>query len=72
MKDWREKLDAFLRFNGREVLDDPGKVSMEIARTLAEDEYGKFRLNRLHAEAEAGNEKDDGFEAAGRKIEEKD
>ncbi len=72
MKDWREKLDAFLRFNGREVLDDPGKVSMEIARTLAEDEYEKFRLNRLYAEAEAGNEKDDGFEAARRKIEEKD
>lgn len=53
MKDWREKLDAFLRFNGREVLDNPGKVSMEIARALAEKEYETFRLRRLQEEAEA-------------------
>lgn len=72
MKDWREKLDAFLRFNGREVLDNPGKVSMEIAQALAEDEYEKFRLNRLCEEAEAENEKDDGFETAVKEIEEKD
>ena len=33
--DWRDKLDAFLKFNERKVLYDTGKVSMEIAQKLA-------------------------------------
>lgn len=44
MLEWKEKLDAFLRFNGREVLDRPGEVSAEIAKKLAETEYQKFRV----------------------------
>jgi len=59
MADWRAKLDAFLQFNGREVLDNPGKVSQEIAQRLAEDEYEKFRSRRLQAEAEAPDEEFD-------------
>lgn len=43
MKDWKEKLDAFLQFNDYEILDNPGKISMEAAKKLAEDEYEKFR-----------------------------
>ena len=31
MKDWVEKLDAFLQFNNREILKDAGKVSKAIA-----------------------------------------
>ncbi len=31
MRDWKEKLDAFLRFNEQEILDDKGTVSMEVA-----------------------------------------
>lgn len=31
MKDWKEKLDAFLQFNGREVLDNAGTVSKKVA-----------------------------------------
>lgn len=50
MKDWREKLDAFLKFNERQVLGHPGKVSMEVAKKLALDEYGKFERRRLAAE----------------------
>jgi len=42
MRDWVEKLDAFLQFNKRDVLDNPGKVSSEVARTLALKEYDKF------------------------------
>jgi len=44
MKDWTTKLDAFLKFNERDILDSPGKVSAEIARVFAESEYEKFRV----------------------------
>lgn len=51
MHHWREKLDAFLRFNEREILDSAGKVSMEVAKTLAMEEYEKLRERRLAEEA---------------------
>ncbi len=51
MRDWREKLDAFLRFNDREVLKDPGKVSMEVAQTLALEQFEKYDRARLEREA---------------------
>ncbi|AFV97817.1 MULTISPECIES: virulence RhuM family protein [unclassified Sulfuricurvum] len=44
MKDWVAKLDAFLQFNEKEVLDHKGKISHEIAIALALDEYEKFRV----------------------------
>ena len=44
MKDWISKLDAFLRFNEKEILDNPGKVSSEIARAFAESEFEKYRI----------------------------
>lgn len=44
MSDWAEKLDTFLAFNEYEVLTDAGKVSAEVARTLAEAEYEKYRV----------------------------
>ncbi len=43
MSDWAEKLDAFLQFNEQDILQDKGKVSHEIAITLAEKEYEEFR-----------------------------
>lgn len=43
MKDWIEKLDAFLQFNDYEVLQDAGKVSAKVAKALADKEYEKFR-----------------------------
>lgn len=52
MKDWKEKLDAFLKFNGREVLDNPGKVSAEVAKKLATAEYEKFSACRLVQEVD--------------------
>jgi hypothetical protein len=42
MQDWVDKLDAFLKFNEREILQDAGKISHEVAVTLAEEEYQKF------------------------------
>jgi len=44
MKDWVKKLDAFLRFNERDILDNSGKVSAEIAKTFAETEFEKYSV----------------------------
>jgi len=44
MEDWADKLNAFLRFNEREILDHPGKVTQEIAKAFAESEYEKYRI----------------------------
>ncbi len=44
MRDWSEKLDAFLKFNEQDILHDKGKVSHEVAIVLAEKEYEIFRV----------------------------
>ncbi len=44
MEDWSKKLDAFLKFNERDALDNPGKVSAEIAKSFAESEWEKYRI----------------------------
>ncbi|MDO8539960.1 MAG: virulence RhuM family protein [Opitutaceae bacterium] len=44
MADWAKKLDAFLQFNERDLLDHPGKVTAEIARAFAESEFEKYRI----------------------------
>ena len=44
MKDWVHKLNAFLRFNERELLDHPGRVSREVAKAFAESEFEKYRI----------------------------
>ena len=51
MRDWREKLDGFLQFNERDVLKNAGRISAEIAKQLALDEYEKFERKRLTEEA---------------------
>jgi hypothetical protein len=44
MKDWAEKLNAFLQFNQRDVLENPGQVSAEIAKAFAESQFEKYRI----------------------------
>ena len=46
MKDWTQKLNAFLKFNGREILYDAGKISHEVAKELAYREYDKFKVKQ--------------------------
>jgi hypothetical protein len=46
MKDWIQKLDAFLQFNEVDILQHKGNVSHEIAVTLAEKEFEKFSINQ--------------------------
>ncbi len=56
LKDWSEKLDAFLNFNDRQVLVGAGKVSHKHALAHAQSEYEQFAAQRrqaLEAEGEA-------------------
>lgn len=47
MSDWIDKLNAFLQFNDREILENAGKVSKAVADQLAIQEYEKFNQNRI-------------------------
>jgi hypothetical protein len=56
LKDWAEKLDAFLSFNDRDVLEGAGRISKEQADAKAAAEYERFAQQRrqlLEAEGEA-------------------
>lgn len=44
MEDWIKKLDAFLQFNERKVLDNLGKVSAEVSKSFSESEWEKYRI----------------------------
>ena len=68
MIEWKEKLDNFLKFNEREILEDSGKVSMEVAHHLALEEYEKFSQRRL---AEDTTVSDTDFDTISKKIEQK-
>lgn len=44
MEDWEKRLAGFLKLWDREILQDAGKVSAELAKTHAESEYEKYRI----------------------------
>ena len=46
LKDWENKLDSFLEFNERDVLQNFGKISKKDADKKAKDEYKKFSAIR--------------------------
>lgn len=46
MEDWVEKLNAFLQFNGKDILKDAGKISAKVAQELAYKEYDKFKIKQ--------------------------
>ncbi len=46
MKDWAGKLDAFLAFNGYELLQNSGTVQSAVAKRLAESHYENFRVEQ--------------------------
>lgn len=47
MSDWEEKLNAFLKFNDREILENAGRIKKEVADSLALKEYEVFNQNRI-------------------------
>ncbi|QDH68749.1 virulence RhuM family protein [Marilutibacter alkalisoli] len=48
MEDWANRLDEFLKFSDREVLDNAGRISADAARNHAEGEFEKYRLIQEH------------------------
>ena len=44
MEDWSKRLDLFLMVDDREVLQDAGKITAEIAKAKAETEFEKYRV----------------------------
>jgi len=43
MKDWIERLDLILSMNGRELLNNAGKISYQMAKEKSELEYKKYK-----------------------------
>lgn len=46
MEDWEKRLAGFLKLWDREILQDAGRVSAELAKTHAESEYEKYRIGQ--------------------------
>lgn len=44
MQDWETRLNGFLKLWDREILQDAGKVSAELAKAHAETEFEKYRI----------------------------
>jgi len=51
MQDWEQRLNGFLTLWDREILQDAGRVSAELAKRHAEAEFEKYRIiqDRLYA-----------------------
>lgn len=47
MVDWLKKLDGFLTLNDREILTHAGKISHDMAKLHAEQQYDQFHQQRL-------------------------
>lgn len=46
MKEWKEKLELFLKLNEYNILKDNGKIKREIADALDLDKYEKYRVKQ--------------------------
>jgi len=44
MDDWSKRVDLFLEFNEREILQGAGKVSTKLAKEFANSEFEKYRI----------------------------
>ena len=44
MEDWAKRLDLFLMADDRELLQDSGRITAEIAKAKAETEFEKYRI----------------------------
>jgi hypothetical protein len=58
LNDWDKKLDEFLRFNDRDVLEGSGSVTKKVADDTAKKTYEAFAIQRRllkEAEGEKAN-----------------
>jgi hypothetical protein len=46
MQDWTKRLDKFLLADDRDLLQDAGKISAQVAKDKAESEFEKYRLKQ--------------------------
>jgi len=53
MQDWIDKLHSFLTINNKDILEDAGKLSHELAKELAEKEYNKYYKESLKEPSKA-------------------
>ncbi len=44
MEDWAKRLDLFLKFDEREILNSAGEITAEIAKQFAESEFERYRI----------------------------
>lgn len=44
MEDWSKRLDLFLEFDERDILENPGEITSQIAKKFAESEFEKYRI----------------------------
>ncbi|MCZ0933315.1 MAG: virulence RhuM family protein [Oligoflexia bacterium] len=58
MREWEDKLDAFLKFNERSLLNHAGQIKAEVAKKLAEDRYEIFDTERKTLFAEKADSED--------------
>lgn len=56
MVDWVKKLDGFLTLNDRDILNNAGKISHDMAKQYAESQYDQFHQQRQRAEAVRADE----------------
>ncbi|MFA6294796.1 MAG: virulence RhuM family protein [Candidatus Paceibacterota bacterium] len=43
MKNWIEKLDGFLKLNGRDILQSAGRISHELMKEIAEKKFDEYK-----------------------------
>ncbi len=65
MKDWIDKLNGFLSLNDRDILEDAGRISHDMAKQLAGEEYEKFNRKRIAS----GDRQDSDFDKTVKMIE---
>lgn len=58
MAEWEQKLDAFLAFNEKDLLDHAGKVSAQVAEQLVLSLYAEFDRKRQQEEMQLADAED--------------
>jgi hypothetical protein len=62
MLDWIAKLDAFLSINDREILENAGRISHQMAKEFAEAQYDEYNRRRIAQADMDGSDFDEAVE----------
>jgi hypothetical protein len=58
MADWEVKLHAFLELNDRDILTDAGRISAEMAKQIADEQFDGYQTRQRQLEAQADDAED--------------